>query len=86
MNAGELIAVLSEVHPETIVVMSRDSEGNGYSPLSEADDSSAYLADTTWSGDIAIRELDDDLRAQGFTEKDVAGEDHVPCVVLWPVN
>jgi hypothetical protein len=86
MNAGELMELLKDVPADTIVIMSADGEGNGYSPLADADIDSAYDAETTWSGDVHLRELTDELRAQGYSEEDVAGPGAVPCVVLWPTR
>lgn len=34
VTVGDLIAALKSVDPKTIVIMSRDTEGNGHSPFS----------------------------------------------------
>jgi len=46
MNAGELIKYLKGFDPETEIVLQKDSEGNGYSPLAGADDG-YYVPDST---------------------------------------
>ena len=83
MKVYELMALLWKCNLDDIVVMSKDGEGNSFSPLSDISKAS-YEADTTWSGDIGLRKLTDEDREQGYTEEDVGqGED---CVVLWPTN
>lgn len=84
MNVGELIKILSEQDPDRIVVVSRDAEGNSYSPLSGLW-TGTYVADTTWSGSIGLEGLSDELQEAGYTEEDVA-EDGQPAIVLQPVN
>lgn len=70
MTVKELIAELSELPPNALVVMSRDAEGNGYSPLSTLD-TCHYTAETTWRG-----EIDDDEDPH---------PDGINAVALWPV-
>lgn len=87
MTVGELIAALQDVPPDTLIVMSEDGEGNGFSPLDTVDTgSSAYTAESTWSGEVGLRTLTPELVAEGYSDDDVAGPDAVPCVVLWPTN
>lgn len=59
MNVKDLIAELQHLPPGAVVVMSKDGEGNGYSPLSSAYLGS-YVAETTWSG-----EWDDEMLLRG---------------------
>lgn len=86
MTVGELIEALQDVPPETLVVMSKDGEGNEFSPLAEIGTESTYEATSTWSGELHIKTLTPEDVAQGFTADDVGGPDSVPCVCLWPVN
>lgn len=83
----ELIEELKQLPEDALIVMSKDSEGNRYSPLSGID-ISLYVADSTWSGDIYLTELTDELRAQGYSEEDLydGDDDAVTAVVLWPIN
>lgn len=37
---------------DTIVIVQKDSEGNGYSPLAEVDADAVYKAATTWHGEV----------------------------------
>lgn len=86
MTVRDLIALLSPMDPNRIVVLQKDAEGNGYSPLRDggADDNAVYVADTTWSGDVRIQTLTPELVVAGFGEEDTGSG--VPCVVLVPVN
>ena len=77
MTVAELIADLQREDPARIVVMSRDAEGNGYSPLA-----------SFWTGNYRDREVglevltEDDLY-KGYTEADIL--EGVPAVILSPV-
>lgn len=83
MTVKELIEVLKEEDPKRIVVMSKDSEGNNFSPLSSFS-LNIYKAETTWYGDIGLEELTPELRKAGYEEDDViSGE---KALVFWPVN
>lgn len=86
MKVYELIELLKVCDPNDLVVLSKDSEGNGFSPLVDVDTSSAYTPETTWYGDVALRELTSELAEDGYDEEDVAGPDAIPCVILSPVN
>jgi hypothetical protein len=86
MTVQELMNRLTKCDPNDLVVMARDSEGNGYSPLGGIDTSSAYESETTWCGYIRLRELTHELIDAGYSEEDVASSDAQPCVVLYPVN
>ena len=50
MKVKELIEHLEKCDPEAMVVMSKDSEGNGFSPLYE-NSTGRYEAESTWSGE-----------------------------------
>ena len=82
MKVRELIAELYKCNLDDLVVVS-GNEGNTYSPLDGISEE-MYEAETSWAGEIGLRELTAELRARGFTEEDVgSGED---CVVLWPIH
>lgn len=76
MTAKKLIERLSTVPPDTPVVMSKDGEGNGFSPLAEADTAARYVEETTWAGDV--------LHPDDYDAYDPESMTHVVC--LWPVN
>lgn len=87
MTIKELREAIAELPDDMLVVMSKDGEGNGYSPLSGVDQS-MYRADSTWSGEIAIAALTDEAREQGYSDEDVGTKEdgYEPAVVLWPTN
>lgn len=59
MKVKDLKAVLDQLDPETDVILQRDSEGNGYSPLA-AWGMATYVPDTGYSGEA----FDDDWTAE----------------------
>lgn len=73
MTVGQLKEELAGMDDELIVVMSKDAEGNGYSPLSGVE-TAVYEAESNWSGEVH-EEDDEDLYP-----------DTRRCVVLGPVN
>lgn len=78
------LQALAHLSGDTLVVLAKDGEGNGFSPLAEAEPA-MYAADTTWSGE---RYLTDEQR-QATGEPDECSEppdDAVPALFLWPVN
>ena len=52
MLVKDLIEALKEMPPDAEVVLQKDAEGNGYSPLEAVDGDAVYIAETTWSGDV----------------------------------
>lgn len=72
---------LSEVNPNLPVILQKDAEGNGYSPLSGMDDEGYYQEDSPWSGYVCyLEDYDDEI------EREDAREAYPPVVTLWPVN
>lgn len=53
VTVQELIEELKKMDPEAIVIMSKDAEGNNFSPLYATSDKYFYQADTTYSGSIS---------------------------------
>lgn len=51
MKVSELIEALQKLPQDSLVVMSKDAEGNNYSPFSDCDER-FYIADSTWSGEL----------------------------------
>lgn len=84
MKVKELIAELQKLSPDSEVICQRDSEGNGYSPLSGVDGNCVYLPDTTWSGKVFdIRRPADDHELED--EQWVKLKEQTPCAVLFPI-
>lgn len=70
MTVKQLKILLHEHPDDAIVVISRDAEGNGHSPLSQVYPGK-YYPFNTWSGEF-------------YGEDDV--RDGQQCVALFPVN
>jgi len=77
MKIKDLIRKLKKLPPETKVLMSRDSEGNGFSYLYEISDGLKFNGE-----DIGFPELTDELRSQGYNKEDIIEGEEVIC--LWP--
>lgn len=52
MTVKELKAILAHLPDEMEVIMQKDIEGNGYSPLNEVDGGMIYIPETPWSGEV----------------------------------
>lgn len=78
------LAKLDHMPGDTIVVMSEDGEGNGFSPLASLG-TAMYLAETTWSGEFYLT-AEQAAEDPECDEDDVAPDGSVPAVFLWPTN
>lgn len=74
MTVDELTELLGHLPGDLLVVMSKDSEGNGFSPLAEVAPDARYSAETEWSGECHHPDDYPDY------------PDAVPAVCLWPTN
>jgi hypothetical protein len=83
MTVQELIALLQDQDQDRIVVMSKDGEGNCYSPF-DGVSTCSYRAETTWYGEIGLEELTEENIEDGYDEDDVVDGEKALC--LWPVN
>lgn len=75
MKVKELIELLKTLPEDHEVILSKDGEGNSYSPLS-SHGTYMYLPESTWSGEI-------------FSEEDAEESELLygeNAVVFWPVN
>lgn len=72
MTIKELMASLNKFPANIEVVMSRDGEGNSFSPLRIVR-SGLYVAENPGTGNV-------------YDADEVVGEDANPVVVLWPMN
>jgi len=84
MTVKELIEALKKIdNQDRIVVMSKDGEGNSYSPLADFGEV-AYIAESTWDGTVGPEELTDEMRKDGWEEDDIIEGD--PAIVFYPTN
>jgi hypothetical protein len=87
-TVGELLDYLATQPRDRKIVMAKDAEGNGFSPLADAEES-MYTATSTWSGEVhpTPEQLADLIRdGSGWTEEDAAPDDSERVVLLGPVN
>jgi hypothetical protein len=86
LTVGDIKKAISDLDDSLIVVLSKDEEGNSYSPLAVFSTDYNYTPIQTWRGFVALKELTEDDIKMGYCEDDLAGEDSVPCLTLWPLN
>lgn len=88
-TVGELRRWLADQPADRLVILQKDAEGNGYSPIADATEA-MYVAASTWSGEVyPTQEELVQLVAQGSgwdPEDDAAPDDAVRVVVLGPTN
>ena len=77
MTVKQLIELLQKENPDRVVILSKDSEGNGFSELENVNSNYNYN-----DGEIGLGTLTPELEKQGYTEEDIL--DGQPAVVLWP--
>lgn len=81
----ELLQLLASCNPESEVILQKDGEGNGYSPLQGVDDAAVYVPSSSYSGDVYSREWS--AADACLTEREWSKLLKQPsCVVLFPVN
>ena len=72
MKVKDLIGMLEKFNPNYQVILQKDSEGNGYSPVAGAEDAH-YVAEASYYGEV-------------YSDEDDIPDNAKPCVVIWPVN
>lgn len=87
-TCGELADYLATQPRDRKVILSKDAEGNGFSPLADAGEG-MYAAESTWSG--SIHPTPEDLAGlildgSGWSDEDAAPDDAERVVLLGPVN
>lgn len=85
MNIKELKEAIKNLPDEMEVVLQKDSEGNGYSPLYGADPDSVYIADTSWYGDVYSMDWTADDACMTKEEWDVI-KSKPRTLILYPIN
>ena len=84
MKAKDLATLLLE-HPEREVIMQKDAEGNGFSPLEGCDEFAIYVPDSKYSGkvyDTCWSATENRMDEDKFTKL----HNLEKCFVLYPVN
>lgn len=83
MTVKDLKKLIKDLPDDMPVILQKDPEGNGYSPLNGYW-KGGYKAITTWYGEAGLLELNKGYIEQGYTEEDLI--DGVPAIFLYPVN
>jgi hypothetical protein len=85
MKNRELIEMLKSFDPEAEVILQKDSEGNGYSPLSGVYDDGVYVSYNSYSGEVyPVSWTEEDIKVTK-EEWEKIKEDN-SCLVLFPIN
>ena len=91
-TVGELLDYLATQPRDRKVILRKDAEGNGHSPLAEAWEA-IHVADSTYSGEVYPTDEDvaEWVASGAWSEKDAAdryepGDDAERVIVLGPVN
>ena len=86
MNVGELRKILACLPDNMEIILQKDSEGNGYSPLHCADRDAIYVPETTWYGNVYSLEwshVDVDMEPEDWKK---LKENNPEALILAPVN
>lgn len=85
MTVKELKVVLEALPDDMEVIIQKDSEGNGYSPLAGADHNAVYLPESTYSGDVHSTNWN--ASQVGMSEEEWAKIMEKPrALILFPIN
>lgn len=57
MKIIDLKKIIEHLPDDMEIIIQKDSEGNGFSPLSEVDYNCIYIPDTTWYGTVYSKEF-----------------------------
>lgn len=86
MKVSSLIKQLNTCDPNSEVIVQKDGEGNGFSPLSCVSKNAIYIPESTWSGEVF---------SLGWSAEDCCLEEdewkqmkitHKPVIILVPIN
>ena len=90
MNLKELKEYLNNLPSELDhlqVILQKDSEGNGYSPLAGIDEACIYVADSAYSGDVfSINTSAEDNCLEEDEWQALQKDKTKQCLVIYPIN
>ena len=86
MKIKELKEAITDLDDEMEVVMSKDGEGNSYSPLADCDQDAIYISETTWYGEVYSTDWSAEDACMEDDEWEKFKASHKRCLVLAPVN
>ena len=85
MTVKELKEEIDKLPDHMQVILQKDSEGNGYSPLSGIDPDAVYIPSSTWQGEVY--NMDWSAEDACMNEKEWKGIKAKPrALILYPVN
>lgn len=85
MKSHELAKMLLE-NPDVELIMQKDSEGNGYSPMAGIEFGAVYIAESTWSGELYAGTSTAEDNCMTEKEWKAAKKKHSGYAVIYPVN
>lgn len=85
MTIKELKARIEYLPDDMEVIMQKDAEGNGYSPLYDVDSNAVYIPTETWYGTVYSMEWSADDACMDEEEWNSL-KNKPRCLVLAPVN
>lgn len=85
MTVKELKDMIADLPDDMAVILQKDAEGNGYSPLYGADPDCHYVPDTSYSGTVYARKYtaEDNCMSETAWKRIKRGP---RCLVLYPRN
>ena len=88
LTVAELIELLQDQDPDAHVIVSCDSEGNSYSPVTSNIGEGVYEPTGIYAGDLYPgRKLTPELEELGYSEEDCYDEpDGIDVIVIYPTN
>lgn len=85
MKVYQLIEILKEQDQNSEVILQKDAEGNGYSPLCDVAANTIYVEESTWSG--SVYDVDSSNEDHCLTTTEWEEIKALPkCVLLYPIN
>ena len=85
MKVKELRTLLDNLPDDMEIILQKDSEGNGYSPLAGADPDAIYRPENSWFGDVFSTDWSAAECCLDEEEWEVLKKN--PCsLILYPVN
>lgn len=85
MNVKELKEAIDSLPDDMQVILQKDAEGNGYSPLEGVDTECIYIAHSTWDGEVWSTEWtaeDADMDEEDWEDF----KKNPRSLVLYPIN
>ncbi len=85
MNVKDLKKLINNLPDDMEVIIQKDSEGNGYSPLCGADPDAVYIPDSTYSGEVYSMDWSPEDACK--TDEEWAEMKERPrSLILYPIN